>query len=186
MASERKLRANRANAQASTGPKTVLGKARAAQNARRHGLSLPISLDQELSEQIKSLAQEIVGETRSREIHACARQIAEAQVELNRIRQARDNLLAHNIDHPERGIIAPAGRNAQPPGPQKVVGAVAELTKQLILIDRYEQRALSRRKSAIRSLDLARRHAGQLADSLQAGTDKGKKRPGSRASRRRP
>ena len=40
MTSARKLEANRRNARASTGPRTAAGKARAAQNARRHGLSL--------------------------------------------------------------------------------------------------------------------------------------------------
>jgi hypothetical protein len=40
-----KAKANRTNARASTGPKTTQGKIRAAQNARRHGLSRPILAD---------------------------------------------------------------------------------------------------------------------------------------------
>ena len=44
-----KIDANRANAKASTGPKTARGKTRAAQNALRHGLSLPILERQALS-----------------------------------------------------------------------------------------------------------------------------------------
>ena len=39
-----KIEANRRNARASTGPRTAAGKARAAQNARRHGLNLPARL----------------------------------------------------------------------------------------------------------------------------------------------
>jgi len=39
MSTELKLEANRANAQLSTGPRTEEGKARSAQNARKHGLS---------------------------------------------------------------------------------------------------------------------------------------------------
>ena len=39
MSSELKIEANRANAQASTGPRTEPGKARSSQNARKHGLT---------------------------------------------------------------------------------------------------------------------------------------------------
>ena len=39
MSSDRKIEANRQNAQASTGPNTEEGKAKSSQNARKHGLS---------------------------------------------------------------------------------------------------------------------------------------------------
>ena len=39
MASERQLEANRANSVRSTGPKSLLGKARASMNACKHGLT---------------------------------------------------------------------------------------------------------------------------------------------------
>ena len=39
MVSRRQLEANRSNAKRSTGPKTGLGKARAARNSLRHGLT---------------------------------------------------------------------------------------------------------------------------------------------------
>ena len=39
MSSDRKIEANRENAQSSTGPQTEEGKAKSSQNARRHGLS---------------------------------------------------------------------------------------------------------------------------------------------------
>ena len=42
MTSERKIRANRANAWASTGPKTAQGGSHSARNALRHALSLPV------------------------------------------------------------------------------------------------------------------------------------------------
>jgi hypothetical protein len=58
----RKSNSNRANAQASTGPKTLRGKAHAAQNARRHGLSLPVISDPALSEEVGVLARQIAGE----------------------------------------------------------------------------------------------------------------------------
>jgi len=43
-----------------------------------------------------------------------------------------------------------------PQGPKKFVYILADLTKQLIAMDRYERRAHSRRKFAIRDLDALR------------------------------
>jgi hypothetical protein len=62
MTSTRRIEANRANAKASTGPRTTRGKARAAQNALRHGLSLPIPEGQALSDEAENLAREFAGE----------------------------------------------------------------------------------------------------------------------------
>ena len=60
---ERKAQANRANARKSTGPKTPCGKARAAGNARRFGLSLSVLADPMLSDQVAVLTRKIAGET---------------------------------------------------------------------------------------------------------------------------
>jgi hypothetical protein len=61
LTSEAKIKANRANARASTGPKTAEGRARAARNAHRHGLSLPLYCDPALSEEVEALGREIAG-----------------------------------------------------------------------------------------------------------------------------
>jgi hypothetical protein len=76
MTSARKIRANRANAKASTGPRTTHGKSRAAQNARRHGLSLSIIADPTLSAEAENLALEIAGEDANPDILESARRIA--------------------------------------------------------------------------------------------------------------
>jgi hypothetical protein len=155
MISTRKIHSNRVNARASTGPKTAQGKARAAQSARRHGLSLPIDSVPMFSGEVESLAKEIVGELRDREIYEHARRIAEAQIDLNRIREARRHLLVHFGDAPECTTTERSAHDAPPQRVQKVIDA--ELAKQLVLMSRYEERALSRRKFAIRAFDLARR-----------------------------
>ena len=66
MTSPRALYANRANARASTGPRTAAGKTRSARNARRHGLSVPVLRDPALVPEIESLARRIAGENASR------------------------------------------------------------------------------------------------------------------------
>ena len=73
MTSDRKTRANRVNARASTGPQTVLGCARAARNALRHGLSLLVCSTPALSEEVVTLAREIAGPHANAEIQELAR-----------------------------------------------------------------------------------------------------------------
>ena len=48
---------------ASTGPKTAKGHARAARNHFRHGLSLPVHSHLTWSEEVKALTREIAGTT---------------------------------------------------------------------------------------------------------------------------
>jgi hypothetical protein len=181
--SERKIRANRANAQASTGPKTARGRSHAARNALRHALSLPVYSDPVWSEELEALARKIVGTDANPEIQELARRIAEAQIDLRRVRYARHQLLSQALSDPDYesdGMIrkkaalairilrrsdlgAPMPDNimeflsSKPQGPYKFAAILADKARQLLALDRYERRALSRRKFAIRAFDAAGR-----------------------------
>jgi branched-chain amino acid transport system substrate-binding protein len=180
----RRREANRANARASTGPKTRAGKARSAGNARRHGLSLPALEDPALAHEIVALARMIAGAeagafsgkvdfrfsaenattqkdlervsahdrvnvngTRSsaRRFELACR-IAAAQLDLVRVRRARLDLLRQ--DRLRHDLFA---------------GGVCDagVAMELWFIDRYERRALSRRRWAIVDFDAAAETAPQ-------------------------
>jgi hypothetical protein len=163
--STRKIEANRKNARASTGPKTAQGRARLARNALRHGFSLPVCSDPVLCEEVESLARKIAGTEANVEIRELARRIAEAQIDLHRVRYARRRLLSHTLsepyhasrgDTPDTAALADLVTSTSE-GPQKFALILSQKAKQLAAMDRYEKRALSRRKSAIRAFDEARR-----------------------------
>jgi hypothetical protein len=181
LTSGHKIKANRTNAQASTGPKTADGRARAARNALRHGLSLPVCSNPVLSEEVETLAREIAGPGADAKTQDLARQVAEAQIDLRRVRYARHKLLSDALADPHydsgREAIAVlrslprknapdlpvenlvAFVNSTPQGPNKFATILSQQAKQLLAMDRYERRALSRRRSAIRAFDETRRRS---------------------------
>jgi hypothetical protein len=148
MTSARKIAANKANAKASTGPRTSCGKSRAAQNARRHGLSLSIFSDPARAVEAKNLARKIAGKGASSETYEQARRVADAQIDLIRIRQASHELFRMYLPSEEKYAL-----KTEPKRAKEFAIELLDLTERLTLIDRYERRALSRRKCAARRLD---------------------------------
>src|SRR5437868_4377832 len=124
-----RLAANRANAQKSTGPKPAAGKKRAAQNARRHGLTVPVECDPRWQHEIAPSARLLAGANADPHLAALALHVAAAQVDLIRVREARIPLL-------EAGTFAAVPR--------------------LSAIDRCEGRARSRRGAAMRAFAAAK------------------------------
>jgi hypothetical protein len=125
---------NQRNARASTGPKTERGKAVVARNALRHGLSLPAAGDFGFAVEIVELARRIeqseVGQNLDGEAHELACRIAETLIDLGRVRLAKRPFVIEMHADP-RHCLTPL--------------------KQLARLDRYEARALSRRKRAVRA-----------------------------------
>ena len=139
---------------------------RAAQNARRHGLSVSVLADPEHSADVEALAQTIAGDGAIAKAQKLARRIAEAQIDVVRVRQARRDLFTRNLNDPnlrpaisdrellriikrffrqfDAGNLIAADRIAHPfkekfEGPEKFAVILSNLAKQLAAMERYER-----------------------------------------------
>ena len=127
MTSDLKVASNQKNAKNSTGPKSDAGKRRAARNALSHGLAVPVSNIAALQSDIETLALSIARASGERAITELSRQAAEAQLEILRIRSVRASIFATETSYDE-------------------------LNNKLASLKRYERRAFSRWKRALRAM----------------------------------
>jgi hypothetical protein len=183
MASERQIAANRRNARNSTGPRSTSGKKRASRNAFRHGLTKRIS-SAEFDRAVETLARQIAGDTEDKLKIELARDAAEAELEVARVRQVKVALIERvtafgRFDVPKRfasakdeaawimlryfGATFSKGRPkfavdplpAMPSQePQRTAEAVRRALPDLLKLHRYESRAVTRRDRAIRAMML--------------------------------
>jgi hypothetical protein len=178
MASERQIGANRRNARKSTGPRSGAGKKRASRNACRHGLTLSITSTAASAKQLDNLVRKIAGDTEDAIILERARAVAQAELDLARVRQAKVALIERasafgGLDPPtltvtqivrllnafDRGRpIVPepidASATMPPHEPDRSAEAVRRVLRELRKLDRYERRAAARRDRAVLALSI--------------------------------
>ncbi|MGH6679250.1 MAG: hypothetical protein ACREDL_10055 [Bradyrhizobium sp.] len=104
MALDRQIAANRANARQSTGPRTVAGRRNSSRNALKHGLSRRVDAA-EVTALAAGLARCFNGESAA--VGDVARHIAQARLELSRIRNVRDRLLIAALSGRDRRDVKP-------------------------------------------------------------------------------
>jgi hypothetical protein len=155
VASDRRVRANRVNAARSTGPRTKAGKAATRLNALRHGLAASSHYEPGANQEIETLAHAIAGAGGGSELLALARRVADAELRLRRVRNAQMVLSSsarplEDFRVDSSGVVHGAPRNS--------VTALRGSGKDFEAgtLNRYEKRARSRRKYAIRDYDAAR------------------------------
>ena len=173
MASERQIAANRRNARKSTGPRSGAGKKRASRNAYRHGLTLSVISTTAVAKQLDKLVRKIAGDSKDAMVLERARAIAQAELDLARVRRAKVALierasafgelnppqltvtqmirLLNAFDRSRLIVPKPIDASATMPSQEaeRSAEAVRRVLPELRKLDRYERRAAVRRDRAV-------------------------------------
>ena len=156
MTSERRRAANRKNARKSTGPKSAQGKAKVSGNARRHGFSARGPADEHAPENLRRIADGICGEDADPIACDLAMTIADAQVSITRVRAARITVIKEaRSRYADASAESASNLDGEAP-PRNDLDSLCLAFPQLIALERYERRAIARRKRAIEQLNAIR------------------------------
>jgi hypothetical protein len=180
VASERQIAANRSNARKSTGPRSSAAKKRTSRNAFRHGLTLSVTSNAAFAKRLDNLARKIAGASKNEIILEHTRAAAQAELDLARARQVKLALIERvsalgALEAPQvfgslaeemrylRSILLGRAPSVLPERvdpsatmptqePERTAEAVRRALPELVKLDRYESRAVSRRDRAIRQI----------------------------------
>jgi hypothetical protein len=122
-------------------PRTAAGKMMSRMNARKHGLSIPLKMNGNKS--TFDIAQAIAGNNANDDILGQALVVAECELMLQRIDQARVAAIEQAMSEVPKQAEATA---------INLAGAFAEALPTLSGIERYERRIYSRKKRAVAHL----------------------------------
>jgi hypothetical protein len=167
MTSDCQSDSNRENGRRGCGPRTAAGKARSRRNALQHGLAAGILIEPALRDAVERLARAIAGNDADLVRLNQARDIAEAQLDLARVQRIKVALLnSQFVDGlPARDLgavganfeaaclkspAADASNEAEPPANPAPAPSL-EILAQLARLERYERRAISRGRRAMRA-----------------------------------
>jgi len=180
MVTERQIAANRRNAGKSTGPRSNAAKRRSSRNAYRHGLTSSLPSSAAIAKWLDQLARKIAGDNNNAIVLERARAAAQAELDLARVRLIKVAVIERvsalgSLQAPHVfGSVAEEIRYLKsilsgraPPilperidplatmptqEPERTAEAVRRALPELVRLNRYESRAVSRRDRAIREI----------------------------------
>ena len=166
MTSAAKIEANRRNAQRSTGPRSKAGKARVARNSFKHGLSVAIGAD-DFHAECEELVRAFEGELDSAKNWEQVSRFVEGQIEVLRVRRSKAELLNR---------AASRLKTLYSDMEECVAAGFVQNAKLLQSFERYERRALSKRRRALGKLArtrAARPHSRPVLERAAAPPSQG-------------
>jgi hypothetical protein len=167
MSSAKQIEANRRNAQKSKGPRTAAGKARASCNSSKHALSTISRNNPCFAARIECIAQAICPERANSGLWEQALIIGECATVLGCVQAERIALIEQLLGGTPARISDAEGAGRAEPGASQCkraplrdeLEAMGLAARDLDRLERYERRALSRRKRAIETLHGDQPHA---------------------------